>query len=125
MGTPIGVREQGLKRAVRLLGGYVEDASELKDAFTRAGLKVVQDATARTPTATGALAGTVRQSRAKASATIRMGTKARNYASFVEWGTGKMAGREPITTAVTQNASHLVQAIERELGALAAKYDLN
>ena len=126
MSGPNGARVTGLRETVRALERLGVEASELKDAMQRIGDKSVREAKARVPVgATGKLQNSIRASRAKAKATVRAGSKAVYYASFQEWGTSVITGKEYVTGAVQMNRDDAVQEIESELKRIINRLDLN
>jgi hypothetical protein len=81
-----GVRVEGareLRRTLKRAGVSVED---LKDAHAAAGNIVAAAGRGSAPNRSGRLAGTVRASRAAASATVRAGGGRVPYAGVIHWG---------------------------------------
>lgn len=119
------VKIEGLQQAIRALQRYGAEAEELKDSMQRVGQRAVRQAKANAPYRSGRLQASIRQSRAKASVTIRSGNNgALRYATFNEFGTSKMRGTKYVTRAVQANQGYAVSQIEQELQRLAAKHDL-
>ena len=121
-----GVRVTGLKQTIRALERLGVSAADLKDAMGRVSHKVVADAKALTPVRTGRLQGAIRASRAKNKAVIRGGNNTTTkYASFVEYGSVHNEAVGMITNAVTNNDRYAVDALDREVKSLIARYGLN
>lgn len=76
-----GARE--LRRTLKRAGISIED---LKDANAAAGSIVVAAGRTTAPRRSGRLAGSIRASRAAASATIRAGGASTPYAGPIHWG---------------------------------------
>lgn len=125
MGQGHGVRVQGLSDTMRRLTRLGVDAEDLKGAMQRVGAKAANDARADIPTRTGALVSSLRQNKAKNKAVLRLGTARTYYASFIEFGTGKIEAVHMLTRAAESNASYMVAQLEREIEGLINKYDLN
>jgi HK97 gp10 family phage protein len=115
----------GLRETQRSLEKLGVSVADLKQAMTNVSDKSVSEAKSLVPVRSGALQASIKGSKAKAKATIRMGTKAKTYyASFIEWGTALMTAREIITRTVMRNKGYAVQQIEKEVTELIRKYDL-
>jgi hypothetical protein len=76
-----GARE--LRRTLKRAGVHLED---LKDANAAAGNIVAGAGRTSAPRRSGSLAGTIRASRAAASATVRAGGARVRYAGPIHWG---------------------------------------
>lgn len=77
----VGARQ--LRRTLKQAGS---DLSELKDVHAKVGAIVVGAGRTGAPRRSGSLAGSVRASRAAASATIRAGSARAPYAGPIHWG---------------------------------------
>lgn len=83
---PAQVQVQGareLRRTLKRAGVSLED---MKDANAAAGNIVAGAGRVTAPRRSGSMAGTVRASRAAASATVRAGGAAVPYANVIHWG---------------------------------------
>lgn len=121
-----GARVEGLNRTIRQLTKLGVEASELKSAMSKISDKGVRDAKALAPVgATSALVDSIRGNKAKGKAIVKAGSAKVYYASFNEWGTSRITGKEFVTRAVQENRSFAVQQIEQELRAIIRKNDLN
>lgn len=125
MGTPNGARVEGLNKTIRALTKLGVEASELKTAMGRITDLAVKDAKALAPVGkTSKLVNSIRGNKAKATAIVRAGTKAVDYAPFNEFGTEKITAKEFVTRAVTGNRDRAVVEIESELRQIIRRLDL-
>lgn len=83
---PGSVRVEGARQLRRTLKRAGDDLGDLKDANKRAGDIVANAASRSAPRRSGALAGSLRASRAAASATVRGGGARIPYANPIHWG---------------------------------------
>lgn len=81
-----GVKVVGARQLRRTLKAAGSDLSELKDVHSKVGSIVVAAGRTGAPRRSGALAGSVRASRAAASATVRAGSARAPYAGPIHWG---------------------------------------
>lgn len=104
-----GARE--LRRTLKRAGVSVED---LKDANAAAGAIVVAAGRTSAPRRSGRMAGTVRASRAAASATVRAGGAAVPYAGVIHWGwpARGIAAQPWLSEAATSTESAWLAAYE-------------
>lgn len=123
--TATGARVEGLSKVIRSLQKMGVEVSELKQAMSNVSTKAVSDAKSLAPVASGALESSIRASKAKASATIRAGSKKIYYASFQEFGTSRISAKEYVTKAVKDNQSYAISQIEKELKQIIARNGLN
>jgi hypothetical protein len=112
-----GARE--LRRTLKRAGIGVED---LKDANQAAGNIVAGAGRTTAPRRSGRLAGTVRASRAAASATVRAGGAAVPYAGVIHWGwPGHHITAQPwLSEAATSTEAQWLAAYEQGVDKLLA-----
>lgn len=120
-----GVRVDGLRQAIRKLEQLGVAASDLKEAMYRIAQKPLSEAKSRAPHRTGALAASIRASKAKSKAVLRAGSAKVAYASFQEFGTSKNPERRFMRGAVQDNEGYVTSQLDLELKKLIARYDLN
>ena len=110
-----GARE--LRRTLKRAGVSVED---LKDANAAAGAIVVAAARPTAPRRSGRLAGTIRASRAAASATVRAGGASVPYAGVIHWGwpAHHITAQPWLSEAATSTESAWLAAYEAGVGKL-------
>lgn len=91
---------RNLRRTLKRAGNNLDD---LKDAHAAVGAIVVAAGRTGAPRRSGALAGSVRASRAAASATVRAGGARTPYAGVIHWGwPGRGITAQPwLSTAAT------------------------
>lgn len=119
---PTGVNARGLRETIRGLEKLGVGVEELKGAMSKVSSKTVTDAKASAPVGTGALADTVRASKAKAKATLRAGTKRTYWASFTEYGTSRQSAQNWMHDAIKSNEAYAAAQIDIELRQLANRY---
>ena len=91
---------RNLRRTMKRAGA---DLGQLKDAHQAAGRIVVGAARVSGPARSGALVGSLRASRAAASATIRAGGARVPYANVIHWGwPGHNIAAQPWVTTAAQ-----------------------
>lgn len=120
-----GARVKGLNEAIRNLQKLGIQVADLKEAFQNISRKAVSDAQALVPVRTGKLKASIRPSKAKNKAVIRAGTRAVNYASFVEFGSVHNEAESMVRDAVSNNEQYAVTQLEQELSSLIRRYNLN
>lgn len=81
-----GIEVEGARELRAALKRAGDDASDLKDAHHAAGEVVVTEARSIVPHLSGRLEGTIRASRAKASATVKAGGAGVPYAGVQHFG---------------------------------------
>lgn len=86
MATPVGVRVEGLTRAVRALHALGLEVEDLKEAFSSIAAEGAQRASGHAPRRSGRLAGDVRGNRAKSKAVITAGRASIRYAGPIHFG---------------------------------------
>ena len=97
------IRVEGARQLRRTLKRAGDNLDDLKDAHAAAGAIVVGAARVSGPRRSGALVGTLRASRAAASATIRAGSASVPYAGVIHWGwTGHHIRAQPWVSAAAQ-----------------------
>jgi phage gpG-like protein len=104
-----GARE--LRRTLKRAGVSIED---LKDANAAAGSIVVAAGRTTAPRRSGRLAGSIRASRAAASATVRAGGASVPYAGVIHWGWPghHISARPWLSEAATSTESAWLAAYE-------------
>ena len=111
-------RVEGLRETIRSLERFGVEASDLKNTFNKVGNLVVNHARPRTPTATGALAASIRASKTKNKAIVRAGGGRAKYAPYVHYGTKYMEPRPFLWDAVNEKRPEAIQLMETELNQL-------
>jgi hypothetical protein len=86
MATEVGVRVEGLATLTRTMRKAGEDLTDLKDANARAAAIVVSAAAGMAPRRSGALAGSIRGTRAVGRARVQAGRASVPYAAPIHWG---------------------------------------
>lgn len=86
MDRAAGIKVEGQKELRRSLRKAGDDLEDLKSVHAEAAKIAEGGARPITPVRSGTLAGTVRSSGAKTSATLRAGKKAVPYAGPIHWG---------------------------------------
>lgn len=119
-----GVRVTGLREAIRSLERLGVSVQDLKAAFGAIGNKVVSDAQSLAPVKSGKLASSIKASKTKNKSVIRAGSKAINYASFVEFGSVHNTAQHMIETAIKDNDEWAAEQLDKELQSLIRKYGL-
>lgn len=121
-----GVEVDGLREVVRSLERLGTEAKDLKDAFKRIGNIVVQDAQARAPKKSGALANSIKASNTKNKSNIRAGTGKVVYAGVQEWGWPRhgIEGSHYLASAVEAKQGEVIRALDSELAGLIRRLDL-
>lgn len=116
----------GLKETIRSLEQFGVSAEDLKTAFGKIGLIVVQDAQVLVPTESGALAASIKASKTKNKSTVRAGGARTLYAGVQEygWPAHNIEPSSYLRGAVEQNQGNATRLIDDELGDLIRKYDL-
>lgn len=120
-----GVRITGLKQSIRALEKFGVQVADLKDMLFQVSQKTVDDAKALTPVRSGRLQASIRPSKAKNKVTIRGGSKAVNYASFVEYGSVHNTAVGMVTEAITSNEQYTANKLDSEIQSLVRRYGLN
>lgn len=126
MAARSGVEVQGLRETVRSLERLGTEVQDLKDAFKRIGNIVVDEAQARAPKKSGALAASIKASNTKNKSNIRAGSAKVPYAGVHEWGwpSHNITGTHYLTGASQAKQGEVIQALNVELGDLIRKLDL-
>ena len=84
--TPPLVEVQGARQLRATLKAAGDDLSDLKDANAAVGSMVASAAAGLVPVVTGALAGTIRGTRAAGGASVKAGAASVPYAGPIHWG---------------------------------------
>lgn len=125
--TGVSVKVDGILNVISSLTKLGQRSGDLKQAFDRIGKQVKQDAIPLAPTATGALARSIRAGRTKNKATVRAGGASRRshgggvYAPIAHYGTYTHRSKGPrpfLTTAVQQNQGYARREISNELSSI-------
>lgn len=95
---------------------------DLQGIMAPIGNKVVGEAKRLTPVRSGRLRATVRTNKAARKVVIRAGTKAVNYASFVEFGSVHNEAESMVKTAITDNEDYAAKALDKGIEDLARRY---
>jgi len=120
-----GVRITGLRETIRALERFGVEVADLKDMLLEVSQKTVEDAKRLTPVRTGRLQNSIRPSKAKNKVTIRGGSKAVNYASFVEYGSVRNEAVGMVTEAITSNEQYTASKLDSEIQSLVRRYGLD
>lgn len=120
-----GVRITGLRQSIRSLEKLGVQVADLKDMLFKVSSKTVNDAKQLTPVRSGRLQASIRPSKAKNKVTIRGGSRAVNYASFVEYGSVHNEAVGMVTEAITSNEQYTAHALDTEIQSLVRRYGLN
>lgn len=103
MATSRGVTVQGAAQLRRTLRRAGSDLADLKEAHAAAGAIVVAAGRTSGPRRSGRLVGSMRASKAAASATIRAGGASVPYANPIHWGWGRRnIGSQPWVSLAAQ-----------------------
>lgn len=119
------IQVQGLNETVRSLKRLGIEVSDLKDAFTRIGAQATAKVRSATPTASGALQKTVKQSKRQNSVYIYAGSKRAYYGPFIHWGTKHITANPWMTRVAQAEAPAAVQELERELDRIVKRLGLD
>lgn len=119
------VAVEGLNETVRGLKKLGVEVSDLKDAFTRIGSRATAKVKAATPTASGRLQATVKQSKRQNSVYITAGSKRAYYAPFVHYGTSVMSANPWMTRVARTEGPSALRELEKEINDIIKKYGLD
>jgi hypothetical protein len=86
MAAEVGVRIEGLTTLTRTMRKAGEDLGDLKNANARAAAIVVSAAAGMAPRRSGALASSIRGTRAAGRARVQAGRASVPYAAPIHWG---------------------------------------
>ena len=120
-----GVRVTGLRKFVRNLERLGVSVEDMKEVMARVSAPIVSKAKALTPVRSGRLQESVRSSKAKNKAVIRAGTKATDYASFVEFGSIHNTATHMVRDSIMGSEPQTAASLNHELQGLIRKYGLN
>ena len=120
-----GVEVKGLREITRGIEKLGADVADLKGVFTRIGARAISTANSGTPIVSGALRASNKQSKRKNSVYLYSGSAKAYYARFVHWGTIYQSPEPYLSYAVKKDGPWAVIELERELGSLLKKTDLN
>lgn len=111
------VEVRGAKELRKSLKKAGDDLGDLKDVNAAVGNMVVATASGMAPRRSGALAGSIRASRAAASITIKAGSARVPYAGVIHWGwpAHNIAANPFLSNAATSTESAWVALYEAEL----------
>jgi hypothetical protein len=114
----VTVKIEGARELRRTLKRAGVDVVDLKDAHAAAGGIVAAAGRTSAPRRAGRLAGTVRASRAAASATVRAGGASVPYAGVIHWGwSGHHIAAQPwLSEAATATEAAWLAAYEAGVG---------
>ena len=124
MASGYRVEVSGVFQVINSLRRFGQRSGKLKDAFKKIGKRVKSDAIPLTPTQTGALANSIRNSEANMRTTISAGGASRRkhgggvYASIATYGTYTHSGKGPrpfLQTSMRQNVDYAEDQIETEI----------
>jgi hypothetical protein len=117
MTTAPVVEVRGAKQLRKTLKAAGDDLGDLKDVNQAVGNIVVQTASGMAPRRSGALAGSIRASRAAASVTIKAGSARVPYAGAIHWGwpARNIAANPFLSNAATSTETAWVALYESEL----------
>ena len=120
-----GVEIKGLREITRGIEKLGADVADLKSVFNRIGARAISTANSGTPISSGALRASNKQSKRKNSVYLYSGSAKAYYARFVHWGTIYQAAEPYLSYAVKKDGPWAVTELERELGTLLKKTNLN
>jgi hypothetical protein len=87
MYEPVGIKVKGLRQSIQALQQIGVPASAIKEAGTRSGEIVANEARGIVPVRTGALRNSIRVSKALAKVTVSAGNNRKvPYANPIHWG---------------------------------------
>lgn len=120
------VRITGLRETIASLQRYGAEVSDLKDAFTRIGTIVADEAKRRAPKKSGALAASIRPSKTKNKSIVRAGSGSVPYAGVHEYGWPRrhIVGKHYLSGAADDKQQEVIKALESELAHIANKLGL-
>lgn len=118
---------EGLREMVRALERLGTEAQDLKEAFTRIGDMVASDARGLVPKGkTGRLAASIKPTKTKNKAAVRVGSARVPYAGVIEYGWPRrnITARPYLKTAIDSNQTKALQLMEDELNRLIQNLNL-
>jgi hypothetical protein len=122
MTTEVVGEIKGLKQVIRSMERLGVSVSDMKGAFTKIGNRGVSTAKQIAPHRSGALAGTIRQSKAKNKVLLRAGYESKRlpYAGVIHYGWPRrnIAPQPFLTDTVGLLADWAVHTLEDELNTL-------
>jgi len=118
MAEGVRVEVKGLNKLTRALRKAGVEVADMKAANQRVAGVVVRRAVPITPTATGALAGSIRPAKRQSGAIVYAGGGRVRYARFVEFGTRKMSARPYLYRAAGESQPEWLDVYAKELQAL-------
>lgn len=126
MAVQAGVEVVGLNRVVRNMQRMGVSVEDLKGAFTRIGSRAESHAQSTAPRVSGALAGSVRQSRRKNSVYLYAGYNSKRlpYAAVIHWGWPRrnIEGNPWMHRTVGVLGTWSVGEMQRELDSVIRRY---
>lgn len=123
---PQGVYIEGLRETVRSLERMGTEVADLKEAFTKIGNNVVQEARTLVPVKSGRLEASIKASKTKNKSVIRAGGARIPYAGVIHYG-WPAHGISPhpfMTDAISNKQQETVQLLESEIHKLINRLDL-
>ena len=119
------IEAEGLAKAIRAMKKFGVEVQDLKDAFSRIGVRLETGARQRAPVRSGRFKGSIKQSKRQNSLYLYGGGSKAPWAPYVEFGTRLQEAQTPMTRTLNANKNWAIDEIEKEMARLIKKVGLD